>query len=59
MAHSPQMAWKVYYTRRNLTGMEYTNNMPMVAAVTSIDTPTGTKLLGIGVSVYNDSTEQD
>ena len=42
-----------------LTGMEYTNNMPMVATVTDIDTPTGTKLLGIGVSAYDDSSEQD
>ena len=31
----------------------------MVAAVTAIDTPTGTKLLGLGVSAYNDSPEQD
>ena len=31
----------------------------MVAAVTDIDTPTGTKLLGLGVSAYDDSPEQD
>ena len=31
----------------------------MVFAVTAIDTPTGTKLLGLGVSAYNDSHEQD
>ena len=31
----------------------------MVAAVTSIDTPAGTKLLGLGVSAYHDSPEQD
>ena len=31
----------------------------MVAAVTAIDTPTGTKLLGLGVSAYGDSPEQD
>ena len=31
----------------------------MVSAVTSIDTPTGTKLLGLGVSDYYDSLEQD
>ena len=39
--------------------MKFTNNMPMVASVTSIYTPTGTKLLGIGVSDYDDSPEQD
>ena len=59
MAHSPQMAWKVYYTGQSLTGMKSTNNMPMVASMTSIDTPTGTKLLGIRVSDYDDSPEQD
>ena len=42
-----------------LTGMESTKNLPMVAAVTAIDTPTGTKLLGLGVSAYDDSPEQD
>ena len=31
----------------------------MVAAVTDIDTPTGTNLLGLGVSAYDDSPEQD
>ena len=31
----------------------------MVAAVTDIDTPTGTKLMGLGVSTYDDSPEQD
>ena len=31
----------------------------MVAAVTAIDTPTGTGLLGLGVSAYDDSPEQD
>ena len=31
----------------------------MVAAVTAIDIPTGTKLLSLGVSAYNDSPEQD
>ena len=39
--------------------MEYTKNMPMVAAVTSIDTPTGTKLLSIGVSDYDDIPKQE
>ena len=36
-----------------LTGMESTKNLPMVAAVTAIDPPTGTNLLGLVVSVYN------
>ena len=31
----------------------------MVASVTDIDTHTGTKLLGIGVSAYNDIPDQD
>ena len=31
----------------------------MVAAVTAIDIPTGTKLLGLGVTAYDDSPEQD
>ena len=31
----------------------------MFAAVTAVDTPTGTKLLGLGVSAYNDSPDQD
>ena len=31
----------------------------MVAAVTAIDTPTGSKLLGLCVSAYDDSPEQD
>ena len=39
--------------------MESTKNLPMVAAVTAIDTPTGTKVLGLGVSAYNDSPDQD
>ena len=39
--------------------MESTKNLPMVAAVTAIDTPMGTTLLGLGVSAYNDSPEQD
>ena len=39
--------------------MESTNNPPMVTAVTAIDTPTGTKLLGLGVSDYDDSPEQN
>ena len=39
--------------------MKSTNNMPMVASVTSIDTPTGTKILGIGVSDYDDSPDHD
>ena len=39
--------------------MESTNNLPMVAAVTDIDTPTGTNLLGLGVNAYNDCPEQD
>ena len=30
----------------------------MVAAVKAIDTPTGTKLLGLGVSAYDDSPDQ-
>ena len=33
-----------------LAGMESTKDLPMVAAVTAIDTPTGTKLLGLIVS---------
>ena len=40
---------------RNLTGMESTKNMPMVAAVTTIDTPTGKNLLHFGTNAYNDS----
>ena len=39
--------------------MESTKNLPMVAAVTAIDTPMSTKLLGIGVSAYDGSPEQD
>ena len=39
--------------------MESTKNLPMVAAVTDIDTPTGTMLLGLGVSAYDDGPEQD
>ena len=39
--------------------MESTKNLPMVATVTSIDTPTSTKLLGLRVSAYDDSPEQD
>ena len=39
--------------------MESTKNLPMVAAVTAIDTPMGTKILGLGVSAYDDSPEQD
>ena len=35
--------------------MESTTNLPMVAAVTAIDTPTGTNLLRLGASGYNDS----
>ena len=35
---------------RVLTSIESTKNLPMVAAVTAIDTPMGNKLLGIGVS---------
>ena len=31
----------------------------MVAAVTAIDTPTGIKLLGLGVSAYDDIPDQD
>ena len=31
----------------------------MVAAVTAIDTPIGTKLMVIGVSAYDDIPEQD
>ena len=31
----------------------------MVASVTAIDIPTGTKLLDIGVSAYDDSPEQE
>ena len=31
----------------------------MVTDVTAIDTPTGTKLLGLRVSAYDDSPEQD
>ena len=42
-----------------LYGMEYTKNLPMVAAVTAIDTPRSTKLLGTGVSAYDDSPDQD
>ena len=59
MAHSPQMAWKYITLGIDLTGMESTKNLPMVAAVTAIDIPTGTKLLVLGVSAYNDSPEQD
>ena len=39
--------------------MESTKNMPMVATMRAIDTPTGTRLLGLGVSAYNNSPEQD
>ena len=39
--------------------MEYTKNMPMIAAVTAIDTPTGTKLMGLRVISYDDSPDQD
>ena len=39
--------------------MESTKNLPMVAAVTDFDTTTGTKLLGLLVSAYDDSPEQD
>ena len=38
--------------------MEFTKNLPMFAAVTSIDTPTGTKILGLGVSGYDDTPDQ-
>ena len=39
--------------------MESTKNLLVVAAVTAIATPTGTNLLGIGVSAYDDSPDQD
>ena len=42
-----------------LAGMESTNNLPMVATMTAIDTPMGTKILSLGVSAYNDSIDQD
>ena len=39
--------------------MESTNNLPIVATLTAIDTPTGTQLLGLVVNAYDDSLEQD
>ena len=42
-----------------LTSMESTKNLPMVAAVTAIDTPAGTRILGLGVRAYDDSPGQD
>ena len=39
--------------------MQSTKNLTMVAAVTAIDTPTGTTLLGLGVSDYSDIPDQD
>ena len=42
-----------------LAGMESENNLPMVEAMTATDTPTGTKLLDIRVSAYDDSPDQD
>ena len=59
MAHIPQMGCKSITLDGVLTGMESTKNLPMVAAVTSIDTRTDTKLMGLEVSAYDDSPEQD
>ena len=39
--------------------MESTKNLSMVTTVTAIDTPPGTKLLGLGLSAYDDSPDQD
>ena len=39
--------------------METVQNLPMVAAVTATDTPSGTHLLGIGVGAYDERPEQD
>ena len=59
MTYSPQIAWKVYYTGWIFNWHEIYKNLPMVAAVTAIDTHTGTKLLGLRVSAYDDIYEHD
>ena len=59
--------WHIYHQRNGkfitldgtLSGMKSTKNLPMVTAVKDIDAPTGTKLLGIGLSAYGDNPDQD
>ena len=42
-----------------LVGMKTIHHLPMVAAVTATNTPSGTHLLGIGVAAFDERPEQD